>query len=62
MTRIPDPPEIRRTERTGYPKREPEPVCPVCGESFSRLFADCYGNIFACDACVIITDREEITD
>lgn len=58
MEQIPDAPWIRDAEMNGPP--EPEPVyCPVCGEECETIFADMYGNVFACNECLVEQDAGE---
>ena len=54
MFDIPDAPDIRNCERTGYPDgKEPTyPRCPICGEECETLYKDRSGEVFACDNCV----------
>jgi len=59
----PDPPDIRSTERTGYPWGEPRvPLCPVCGEGCETIYYDKDGEYFACDRCVTARDAWEEPD
>ena len=58
MEQIPDAPWIRKAERDGYP--EPEPVyCPCCGEECETFYANQYGDIFACDQCLMTQEAWE---
>ena len=56
MEQIPDAPWIRDAENNGWGPSDPDPVCPVCGEECETIYADMYGNVFACDQCLIEQD------
>lgn len=48
---IPDHPDIRRAEATGYVHGEPvEPICPVCGASCYMVYLT-QNEIVGCDEC-----------
>ena len=54
----PDAPWIREAERDGYP--DPPPVeCPCCGEECTTIYANQYGEVFACNWCLIEQDAGE---
>ena len=55
---IDDAPWIRDAELNGTD--DPPPVkCPVCGEECTEIYADMYGNVFACDQCLLTQDADE---
>ena len=56
---IPDAPDIRMTEATGYPRIVKRPCCPVCGDECEKLYKDCSGEIFGCENCVEEVDAWE---
>ena len=58
MEQIPDAPWIREAERDGMPPFD-EVKCPCCGEECDVIYADQYGNVFACDRCLIEQDAVE---
>ena len=55
---IPDAPWIREAERNGMPSSEPV-SCPCCGEECTTIYADQYGNVFACNWCLMEQDADE---
>lgn len=55
MEQIPDAPWIRDAENNGVGSFD-QPICPVCGEECETIYADMYGNVFACDQCLIEQD------
>ena len=55
MEQLPDAPWIRDAELNGYPSNDPV-RCPFCGEECDTIYADMYGNVFACDQCLIEQD------
>ena len=58
MNELPDAPWIREAERDGYPS--PEPVhCPCCGEECTTIYANSYGDVFACNWCLMEQDAWE---
>jgi len=60
---VSDPPDIRNTERTGYPWGEPRvPRCPVCGEECETIYYDKDGEYFGCDQCVKTKDASDESD
>lgn len=49
---IPDHPDIRRAEATGYISGEPvDPICPVCGASCCMVYRT-RNEIVGCDECI----------
>ncbi len=56
---IPDAPDIRRTEATGWPVRVSWPRCPVCGAECETLFRGRGGEILGCEDCVTASDAWE---
>ena len=52
MEQIPDAPWIRDAELNGYPS-DPPVECPCCGEECNTIYADQYGNVFACEHTVV---------
>ena len=58
MEQIPDAPWIRDAELNGYPS-DPPVECPCCGEECNTIYADQYGNVFACDRCLMTQDAWE---
>ena len=54
-----DAPEIRRTEETGYPRPVKHPVCPICGYECDTIYKDVYGEVVACDNCMVTLDAWE---
>lgn len=61
MYDIPDHPEIRHIERTGYPSwhRNDVPVCPVCGAECRIVYKDYTNDIVGCDECLTPTDATD---
>lgn len=64
---IPDHPEIRCAERTGYPSwlQEPKtPVCPICGAETDTFYKNKDYDIVGCSECIHISDAwdEEVID
>ena len=55
MEQIPDAPWIRDAENNGVGPFD-QPICPICGEECETIYADMYGNVFACDQCLIEQD------
>jgi len=55
---LPDPPDIARALRTGYPDRalplEPseDPRCPLCGLPAEVIVTDLDGQVVGCDECL----------
>lgn len=62
MYNIPDHPEIRNCEETGYPDRreDTEPECPMCGSRCDTIYKDRYEDIVGCDCCIKTIDAWEI--
>lgn len=58
MSGLPDAPWIREAERYGMPPYETI-ECPCCGEECETIYADQYGNVFACDRCLISQEAWE---
>ena len=57
---LPDHPDIRNIERTGYPVyTKPAPVCPNCGEECDELYIDDLSIIIGCECCVKKVDALE---
>lgn len=63
MIQIPDHPEIRCAERTGYPSwaQEPKiPVCPCCGAETDTFYeVEATGEIVGCAECLRPVDAWE---
>lgn len=61
---FPDPPDIRNTILTGYPdgKAPKMPTCPVCGEPCHTVYTNIYGEIFACNGCVSVSDATDLLE
>lgn len=59
-----DPPEIERTERTGYPGRKKPawPRCPVCDEECEVVYRGWYGKVVGCNVCMDALDPWEIDE
>lgn len=58
---IPDAPDIRRTEATGYPDDNIRwPVCPICGEECDTLYRAAEGEVVGCDQCITAIDAWEV--
>ena len=56
---IPDHPDIRRAERTGYVTGEPvEPCCPVCGSNCCMIYKN-EDEVVGCDECISTADAWE---
>lgn len=55
---LPDPPDIARVLRTGYPDRVPplepteDPRCPLCGLPAEVIVTDLDGQVVGCDECL----------
>ena len=58
MSGIPDAPYIREAEMYGMLPYETV-KCPCCGEECETIYADQYGNVFACDKCLMSQDAWE---
>lgn len=58
MEQIPDAPWVREAERDGMPPFNVV-TCPCCGEECTEIYADQYGNVFACEHCLIVQDADE---
>ena len=58
MSGIPDASYIREAEMYGMPPYETV-KCPRCGEECETIYADQYGNVFACDKCLMSQDAWE---
>lgn len=58
MEQIPDAPYIREAETYGMPPYEMV-ECPCCGEECETVYADQYGNVFACNKCLMEQDALE---
>lgn len=61
---FPDHPVIQNMERTGYPdgKAPKMPICPVCGEPCHTVYTNIYGEIFACNGCVSVSDATDLLE
>ena len=58
MEQIPDAPWIRKAEQEGTDYIPPV-YCPCCGEECTTIYADIYGNVFACNWCLMEQDAWE---
>lgn len=59
MNDIPDHPDIRNAERTGYPNGEVQyPHCPICGAECSTVYY-VETQIVGCDECITTGDAWE---
>ncbi len=58
MRTIPDAPWIREAEMNGMPPCETV-KCPCCEEECETIYADQYGNVFACNKCLQSADAWE---
>lgn len=59
---IPDHPDIRRAEATGYVHgKYVEPVCPVCGMTCDTIYRT-HLEIVGCDECVSSRDAWEVPE
>lgn len=58
---IPDHPDIRNCERTGYPHPEKTvwPICPVCGEECDTVYRNKNLEIVGCEGCIFWADAWE---
>ena len=59
MEQIPDAPWIREAENDGMPPYEDGPVCPCCGEECETVYGNQYGDVFACNRCLMEQDAWE---
>ena len=57
--RLPDAPDIRRTEATGWPRRAEWPRCPVCGAECETLYRGLDGEVLGCEDCVTASEAWE---
>ena len=70
MMQIPDHPDIRAAERTGYPASRATdpatPTCPICGAETDTFYEDLVtGDIVGCAECLRSVDaweRMEVSD
>lgn len=60
MLNIPDAPDIRRTEATGYPHEDKSPICPVCGETCDTIYRGKDGDAVGCNKCVEAVDAWDL--
>lgn len=63
MFDLPDHPDIRNCEETGYPDRreDKEPSCPKCGSKLiDTIYKDSDGDIVGCDMCVTLCEPWEV--
>lgn len=59
---IPDAPDIRMTEATGYPAEVKWPRCPICGQECETLYKSKNGAVVGCDECIETADAWEEMD
>lgn len=53
---IPDAPDIRMTEGTGYPTPVSWPHCPICDEECETIYINSDGEAVGCEACIETRD------
>ena len=56
---VDDAPWIREAENDGYMADCESVECPCCGEECEEIYADQYGNVFACNKCLLKQDAWE---
>lgn len=59
---IPDAPDIRMTEATGYPTPVSWPHCPLCGEECETIYKDYYGDVVGCENCIETSNAWELSN
>lgn len=57
-----DHPVISQLERTGRPGNEKIKTCPFCGEEYTYLVRNQFGEPVACDICAIRDYMEDCYD
>lgn len=51
-------PDITRARRTGYPDKQIELRCPICGSECETIFLSSTSDVLGCEECVQVWPAE----